>query len=293
MGSGKTLWKLLAVLVVLSGLLAGGYFFLEDFSAAKVREVAGRYSNVVRFDFERAIINPFDRTFHIWGVHCDFAVGSSLSADEIVIEKFDREHDVPLFFKGSVKNVSVPVDFMNFGSYASEIRKLGYESLNFDLEADYIYEDRTRRLSVKNLGFDGSDICRISAGFDLGDMKLQSPGLSGMIGVSMLDGGLVYHDHSLTGRVLELSASDEKLGIGEIKARLRERLQLRIQEARSLGNGYAENFYAGLQKFIDNPGKLVFRVDPEEPVPLLYLFMGRDFEELLGIYGVTVEAENL
>jgi len=47
-----------------------------------------------------------------------------------------------------------------------------------------------------------------------------------------------------------------------------------------------------MKKFIKNPGELVFRVEPSEPVPLLYMFMGRNFEDLLNLFGVTVDAEN-
>ncbi len=289
MSGGKSFAKVFVVLAVLFGFAAGGYYKLEEFSSAKVHEFADRYSKWGQLDFERALINPVDRSLSIWGVRCDFALGSSCTAEKVVVEKLDHEHKVPHFFKGRIEGVSFPVDFMNFGSYASELRKIGYEQLNFDLEAEYIYEDRTRRLSVKKISFDGADTMRFSAGFDLGDLKLQNPGLSGLIGVSMLDGGLVLQDKSLTGKVLNFSAASENLDSDEFRKRLLDGLQLRGQEARSLGNGHAENFYDGLKNFIETPGKLMLRVEPVEPVPLLYIFMGRDFEELLSLYGVTVE----
>lgn len=292
MAGGKSFTKFLIVFVILAGIIAGGYYKLEDFSSAKVREFAERYDKWVRVDFDRAMINPFDQSLNVWGIKCDFAFGSTCSAGKIVIEDFDREHRIPQFFKGRIEDVSVPVDFMNFGSYASELRKAGYEKLNFDLEADYIYEVRTRRLSVKKISFDGDDTMRLSAGFDLGDMKLQNPGLSGLIGVSMLDGRLVVQDRSFTSRMIEFAAESENLGSDQFRNRFLEGLQLRMQEARSRGNGHAENFYGGLKEFIERPGKLMLRVDPVEPVPLLYIFMGRSFEELLDVYGVTVETEN-
>ncbi|WP_432734763.1 hypothetical protein [Maridesulfovibrio sp. FT414] len=291
MGDVKSFFRLFTVLAVLLALAAGGYYALEDFSASKVREFSSRYDNLVRFDFERALINPFDQSLYVWGLRCDFAVGARFTAGMAVVEKFDREHPIPRYLKGRVENISIPVDFMNFGTYASELRKMGYEELNFDLETDYIYEDRTRRLSVRKLCLDGPDSLRVSAGFDLGDMKLHRPGLSGLIGVSVLDAGLVLQDRSITRRLLDFTAAEDHIGVEELRRNLLDSLQLRMQESRSLGNGYAENFYAGLLKFIEKPGQLVLRASPGEPVPLLYMFMGRDFEELLNLYGVTVEAD--
>lgn len=289
--SGKSILRLFLILAVLLGLL-GGYCILEKFSSEKVREFAQRYDHIINLDFDRALINPFDRSLYLWGVRCDFAIGSKCSAARVVVDKFDFEHDFPRFFKGRVEDAVVPVDFMNFGTYASFLKKMGYVELNFDLEADYIYEDRTRRLSVRKLDFNGKDTCSVSAGFDLGDMKLQNSLLGGLIGVRMLDGGLILQDRSLVGRVIDLYASDEKVDADEFRSGLLDGLLMRMQKARSIGNGYAENFYTGLAEFIQKPGKLVFRVDPSEPVPLLYMFMGRDFEELLKLYGVTVESVN-
>ncbi|CCO22661.1 hypothetical protein [Maridesulfovibrio hydrothermalis] len=290
---GKSSLKLAVLLAAMLLVVCAGYYKLEDLSAARVREFTDRYSHLARIDFERALINPFDRSLSVWGVRFDFATGSSCFAEKIVIDKFDSEHRIPRFFKGAVEGVSVPVDFMNFGTLAGDFRKMGYEKLNFDLSADYIYEDDTRRLSVKTLRFDGADLCRINAGFDLGDVKLRNPGIGGLVGVSMLDGRIVWDDKSLTRKVFGLSAAEENTDVAAYIGRLSEALQLKMQEARSLGNGYAENFYAEMKKFIENPERLVIQVEPMEPVPLLYMFMGRNFEELLDLYGVTVEAENL
>ena len=294
MGSAaKSFLKWFIFMLVLLAVMAGGYFKLEAFSAQKVHEFTDKYSHLVRVEFDRALINPFDQSLNIWGIRCSFSMGSSFSADRIVIDKFDREHRFPLFFKGSIKGVSVPVDFMNFGSFAGEFRKMGYEELNFDLLADYIYEDETKRLTVKKLCFDGVDSIQVSTGFDLGDVKLINSGFNGLIGVSMLYGGMILVDKSLTEKFLDSAAAMENSDILAYRSKLMERLQLEMQEAKSLGNGFAENFYAEIIKFIAKPGKLVVRVEPSEPVPLLYMFMGRSFEELLQLYGVTVESGEL
>ncbi|WP_035074622.1 hypothetical protein [Maridesulfovibrio zosterae] len=294
MGSAvKSFFKWFVFLFVLLAIMAGGYFKLEEFSAQKVHEFTDKYSDLVRVEFDRALINPFDQTLNIWGIHCSFSMGSSFSVDRIVIDKFDREHSFPLFFKGSIEGISVPVDFMNLGPYAGEFRKMGYEELTFDLLADYIYEDETKRLTVKKLCFDGVDSLQVSTGFDLGDVKLINSGFNGLIGVSMLDGGMILVDKSLTVKFLDLAAAAENSDFLSYRSKLMEGMQLKMQKAKSLGNGFAENFYAEIIKFIAKPGKLVVRVEPTEPVPLLYMFMGRSFEELLELYGVTVESDEL
>ncbi|NDV22462.1 hypothetical protein [Desulfovibrio sp. JC022] len=288
--SGKFFLKSILVLALLAAVAAGGYFKLEEFSAAKVREAVDRHADLVRVDFERALINPFDKSLHVWNMDCRFATGAGCTVRKLEVESFDRDHSLPRFFRGRVQGVSVPVEFVNLGTLARDFRKMGYEKLDFDLFADYSYEDETKRLSVKSINFDGADLCRVSAGFSLGDVNLQGAGISGFIGTSMLDGSLVWQDLSFTEKVVALSAASEGVGAEVYREKMLESLQLEMQEARSLGNGYAENFYAELMKFLEKPGRLVVRADPAEPVPLIYMFMGRSFEELLDLYGITVEA---
>ncbi|NDV28441.1 hypothetical protein [Desulfovibrio sp. JC010] len=288
--SGKSFLKLFLVLALLAAAAAGGYFKLEEFSAAKVREAVARHDDLLQVDFERALINPLDESLHVWGLDCRFATGACCTVRKVEVESFDRKHSVPRFFRGRVQGVSIPVEFVNFGTLARDFRDLGYEKLDFDLFADYSYEDETKRLTVKSINFDGADLCRVSAGFSLGDVSLRGPGISGFIGTSMLDGSLVWQDLSLTEKLVALSAHVEGVPPDSYRKSLLESLQLDMQQARSLGNGYAENFYGELMKFIEKPERLVVRVEPTEPVPLLYMFMGRSFEELLDLYGITVEA---
>jgi hypothetical protein len=288
--SGKFFLKVFLVLALLTAVTAGGYFKLEEFSEAKVREAVERLSDAVRVDFERALINPFDHSLHVWGLECRFATGAYCTVRKLEVQSFDREHRVPHFFRGRVQGVSVPVEFINLGTLARDFRKMGYDKLNFDLFADYSYEDGTKRLSVKSVDFSGADLCRVRAGFSLGDFSLRGPGIGGVIGTSMLDGNLMWQDKSLAGKIMTLSAKSEGLELRLYRDRLLESLQLKMQESRSRGNGYAENFYSELIKFIDNPERIVVRVEPTEPVPLLYMFMGRSFDELLDLYGITAEA---
>ncbi|TIH13712.1 hypothetical protein D0S45_13925 [Marinifilum sp. JC120] len=288
--SGKFFLKLTLTLALLIAVAAGGYFKLEEISAAKVREAAARHADLVRVDFERALINPFDKSLHVWNMDFRFATGAGCTVRKLEVESLDHEHSLPRYFRGRIQGVSVPVEFVNLGTLARDFRKMGYEKLDFDLFADYSYEDETKRLSVKSINFDGADLCRVSAGFSLGDVSLQGPGISGFIGTSMLDGSLVWQDLSFTEKVVALSAASEGVRPEVYREKLLESLQLEMQEARSLGNGYAENFYAELIKFLEKPGRLVVRVEPAEPVPLLYMFMGRSFDELLDLYGITVEA---
>ncbi|WP_415714937.1 hypothetical protein [Maridesulfovibrio sp.] len=288
--SRKFFLKLFLVLALLTSVAAGGYFKLEEFSSAKVREAVASQADWLQVDFERALINPFDKSLHVWGLDCRFASGARCSVRKLEVESFDREHKLPRFFRGRIQGVSIPVEFVNLGTLARDFRKMGYEKLDFDLFADYSYEDETKRLSVKSINFDGTDLCRVNAGFSLGDVSLRGPGISGFIGTSMLDGSLVWQDLSLVEKMVSFSAESEGLARSLYREKLLESLQLDMQQARSLGNGYAENFYAEFIKFIENPERLVVRVEPTEPVPLLYLFMGRSFEELLDLYGITVEA---
>ncbi|SMF37503.1 hypothetical protein [Desulfovibrio gilichinskyi] len=282
-------FTLTLAIIIIAGV--AGYFKLQDYSAQKVREVAARYSDIANIDFDRAMINPFDRSVKVWNVRCDFAVGGTCSAKVISVKKFDDSHRFPYFFEGEAQGVTVPVDFMNMGTLTRDFRKMGYDELSFDLSADYIYEDKAKQLSVHDLHFKGENFCELNIGFDLENVKLDRPGISGLIGVKVLDAGIIVHDDSLISRMIESSASSAKVSLDDYRKGVIEDLQLKMQKSRSTGNGYAENFYGELMKFIAKPEYFVLRFEPAKPVPLLYAFMGNSFENLLSLYGVTASSD--
>ncbi|OEU64891.1 MAG: hypothetical protein BA863_13700 [Desulfovibrio sp. S3730MH75] len=278
------------LVIIIAGVV--GYVVLQDYSQQKVKEFTEKYSSAVEISFDRALVNPLNQHVMVWNVQLDFAVGGSCSADFVVVKRFDDKHAIPHYFEGDVKGINVPVDFMNLGTLSRDFSKMGYKNLCFDLSADYIYEDEAKRMSVRKLNFDGSDICKLNVGFDLSDVKLDSPGLSGLIGVKVLDGGVVLHDNSLISRMIEFSAFSAKMTSEAYLEGVLENLQLKMQESRSVGNGYAEDFYGELIEFLASPDNIQVKVAPVDPVPLLYLFMGNSFEELLSLYGVTAEAKS-
>ncbi|WP_031484828.1 hypothetical protein [Maridesulfovibrio frigidus] len=275
--------------IIIAGVV--GYFVLQDYSQQKVKEFTEKYSNAVEISFDRALVNPLNQNIMVWNVQLDFAVGGTCSAEFVVIKRFDDKHAIPHYFEGDVKGINVPVDFMNLGTLSRDFGKMGYNNLRFDLSADYIYEEAAKLISVRKLDFDGKDICKLNVGFNLSDVKLDSPGLSGLIGVKVLNGDFVLHDNSLISRMIEFSAFSAKMTSETYLEGVLENLQLKMQESRSLGNGHAEDFYGELIEFIANPDNIQVKVDPADPVSLLYLFMGNSFEELLSLYGVTAHAK--
>lgn len=290
--SGKKnffLTALIVLIVLCSAAAGGGYIWLHDYSIKKVREIADQFSGIVKMDFKDAIINPFDKSLYIDGVNLNFAMGSSVSVKRIHISGLDHEHRIPRFMKFDAEKVSIPVSFMNFGSSFNYLEEIGYRSLDFDLGADYIYEDGTDRFVLKKLELDGKDLAQIRLGLGFDGLKLGKPGITGLVGMRVYNGGLIWRDHSFATRLIDFMAAKKSLTRKDYLDRLSEQIQLMKQSAISRGNGYAEEFYASLQTLLKNPSTFSLRVEPKESVPLIYLFMGRDFDEILNLYGVRLE----
>lgn len=292
-GLKRGLLTVLVVLVVLCATAAGGgYIWLHDYSVKKVRSIADNYSGVVKTDFKDAFINPIDKSLYIDDVKLDFAIGSNLLINRIHISDVDFGHRIPRHLRIQASGVNVPVTFMNFGSAFSTLEQMGYKSLTFDLGADYIYEDQGNRLMLKRLELDGKDTAHLNLALGLEHIKLDKPGIGGLIGTRIYSGGLVFKDHSIAGRALDYMAKERSLPKEEYIEHISNRIQMLKQTAKSRGNGYAEEFYTSLQSLIMNPSGFSLKVDPQGAVPLLYMFMGRNFDELLDLYRVKLETGN-
>ncbi len=290
---GKFLTAVIIFAVLCSAAGAAGYVWVHDYSVKKVRKETSRFNDIVQVDFEDAMINPLDESLRIDGVKFKFAMGSTASARQVRIMEFDRKHRIPHFMHLEAEQVDVPVNFMNFGTLSSDLKKMGYERLTFDLAADYIYEDGTKRLVLRKLVLDGKDSAQVSIGLGVEDVKLGSPGIGGLVGVSVYNGGMVWRDHSFISRLLDCMAARKSMDREQYTRGILRKLQLQKQSAMSRGNGHAEEFYAGVQAFLEDPSTLSLRVEPQEAVPLLYIFMGRDLDEILSLYGVRVEAGDM
>lgn len=289
-GFKRVFFTVLLVLVVLSAAGAGGgYIWLHEYSVEKVREIADKYSSIVKIDFKDAMINPFDESIYIDGVNLDFAMGSAISVGRVHISGIDREHRIPRYMHFKAEKVSIPVTFMNFGSSFSSLEKMGYRALGFDLGADYIYEDQNNRFILKKLELDGKDLASLNIALGLEHVKLDKPGISGFIGTRIYSGGIIFKDHSLAERVLDFLAQEESLSRKDYTSRLVERVEFLKLKARERGYSYAEDFYGTFQNVLKNPSDFSLKISPEDATPLLYIFMGRDLDEIIDLYRIQLD----
>ncbi len=80
--------------------------------------------------------------------------------------------------------------------------------------------------------------------------------------------------------------------LGKARATICAELAAMADYAGKDDNVVAENALRGIKRFVDNPGNLTISVKPAEPVPFLFLFMGRDFYDNLRLLNVKVSTDS-
>lgn len=214
-------------------------------------------------------------------------------ADRLVFSDFDQRHAIPHSMSVRAYGVVVPVDATHLGPLASLFQELGMVELRGDCGLDYVFDPGNNALSVREFTFTSPDLgdLRFSGGFsgvDLDEFRPES-----LVGLHIMGFDLAFADSGLMDRVLEAYALDRSLDNEAARDFLSREVLGLVTGANAADNEVAVKAFQGLGSFVNDPQTIVIKAAPEEPVPWLYFFMGRDVFESIRLLDLTVGAESV
>lgn len=232
-----------------------------------------------------------NHTVTLTDVEATLPDGRHLTAENIVITRFDQMNTVPYYLQAEATGAVLDVNLRNFGTWASVLNAAGFKKVTGDFAIDYSYDAKAEELTINRMDIRAPELGDLSLTGVINHLDLSAPRMEELLGLHMKDMTLSYDDHSLVTSLLESMARDSGVSAPALRARVTAELDAMAEYAGTSGNEVAEDALLGLKRFMSHPGSITISARPKEPVPYLYLFMGRDMYDNLRMLNVSVTTD--
>lgn len=281
-------WKFLFSFVVFATVCYFGLIWFVNSEVRKGFDHAVADIDGLTVDYAGLAVDILNQAVVLEGVEATFPQGQQLSARTVRISAFDQLHPVPHFLALSAQGVTMNVTPANFGDLAAPLAALGKLSVNGDASVVYEYNPDTHSLAISNLEVKAENLGDAMLTGTIDRLDLDALRVEKLVGLRVAEADLTLTNRSFMDSTLANAAT--RLGVSKTAARsmFSAEIEAMAEFAGKSENPVAENALRGIKRFVDDPGTVTISARPAEPVPFLYLFMGRDFYENLRLMNVVV-----
>lgn len=285
-------WKFLLSFVIFATICYFGLIWFVDseveteFNAA-VDGVAG-----LTVQYGDLAVDIIGQAVVLEDVEAVLPQGQRVAAQRVVIKAFDQIHPVPHFLSATAEGVVLDASEANFGTLASALKCMGYETVSGDVSLTYKFHPDTNTLTLTNLNVHALDMMDVELSASVDRLDLDAVRVEKLVGVRLVQADLELVDRSFVERLVALGAQQTGMAAGQMREMCAVELDVLAEMAAKSKNPEAENVLRGIKRFSQDPGTLSMTIRPEEPVPFLYLFMGRNIYDNLRLLGVTVVTDS-
>jgi hypothetical protein len=245
----------------------------------------------LRLTYADISVDIFERCVVLRQVDTTLPGGQHLSADTVRITAFDQKNPVPHFIAAQARGLVVDVTPANVGDWAGPLSSLGFDRIAGDAALDYRYDPDSGTLTIRNLSIKAPELGDVHLSGVLDRLDLAQLRMERLVGLRMARTDLVFTDRALVNAMVRSMARLLNTSEGDARGRLRAEMEGMADYARKSGNGVAAKALSGLGDFVAAPGTMTISARPGEPVPVLYLFMGRDVYDNMELLKVTVTTD--
>lgn len=190
-----------------------------------------------------------------------------VTIERVDVETGDVVDNVPQRSSGEIVGIALSPDLFAGGRFKPE--SLGYESLIFDVTWDGTHDVAEETMTIRDVTFSFRDGGDFSVSGIVGNMPdpriLNDADAAQKASQVELHSLLIrYEDNSLTGRVLDLLASEQELKREEYVQQITAALPFLLA---ALGDsGFRDQLIAAVATFLKEPQSLTVKVEPVAPI---------------------------
>ncbi|WP_147818964.1 hypothetical protein [Salidesulfovibrio onnuriiensis] len=267
---------------------AGMQWYVHDTVEKGLQEAVEKVPDM-ELNYSRLDVNF--RTYAVTLTEVDLRKGDErFFADKVVFSDFDQRHEVPHAMSVKADGVVLPVDVPHLGPLASLFKELGMVELRGDCTLDYAFDPGKNALQVQDFRFRSPELGDFTFRGGFGGVNIDEFRPESLVGLQILGMDISFADSGLMDRVLDVYSMHRNMDREEARAFVSSEVGSLAAAAKVQGNEQAMQAFLNLGEFVKDPGTLVIKATPEEPVPWLYFFMGRDVFESIRLLDLLVES---
>lgn len=286
----------LAIIIVLAFV---GYVVvqgkLKEPIEDKIAEIQKDLAGVGELEYEKVLVNPITRKVSVKGVEFyDYNTEQIVNVGSINILSVDEESEIPKFLKFSLKNVVVGLEEKDslFGIEDAFWLEHGFkDSLELDLEVDYVYDEKQEQLNFNMLSLDVEKLGSMDLSLSLGNINLTQEGIVSLMfnwpHLLFCGGDVYFEDEGL----VELMLKEDAKGLGMSYTDYREMVLDIVREAdSSLSSDRVNSIRENAYNFVKNPQTVLASAYPDRPVQIQRIIQMSGEERLLELLNLEVSS---
>ncbi|MEM9217878.1 MAG: hypothetical protein AAGD25_26500 [Cyanobacteria bacterium P01_F01_bin.150] len=296
--------KKLAILGLGIGVLSAGLYFGANIYGTKVAEakvnklIDSMENDNVTVDYKNISFKPLAQDVHLKDITIKAAdEPTEISIEKMIIREIDEKSDVPTVFDASVQGLVVDVEQPEQKEMPGFLKQAGYDTgLKFDIDTKYQYDSTKREMNLDTFRISADQVGDLSVNAKLGNVDLKDfdPQKADPTGVpTNLDTiyhgiEITYEDDSFADRLLTAIATEQGIGVDELKAQMTAQLT-QVSQFMPEGNKLATHGVNEVVAFIKDPKGFRISMKPEEPMQFQQL-MSENPDSWADILNIEIEA---
>jgi hypothetical protein len=221
--------------------------------------------------------------------------GGPVTVARVAVNGVTYADDVPTAGVLTVDDVKVPVTAIDAEEDRRPFVEMGYADLVFDLAADYAYDPGRKLVDLRKVELSMADggVLSLAAAIDglapdaFGGNPMAAMAASADARIRTVE--LSYADKSLVRRAIAFAAKEQGTTPAAIVADARRALEA---EAKSAKGNVTREAIRSIVAFLENPGRIVLRVAPSQPIGMNELeALGDDPDLIAKALNLKVVAE--
>ena len=283
--------KSVFLLISIAFILAS-YFGLKSFADRKAKslldEAFQKSALYADISYQEVFVNLFGLNTHIKGITIAPVDSEERTViDHIVVYDVDRRNNFPRRLKIALQGVHID----RSSSIWEYFQGLGFddEEIRIDVDLEYIYNNDENSFFVHRLTYGAPKIGELSLNFLISNIDLDSDSLfltsSSFLDILIHSAELKYHDNSLVEKFLKMKAKDEGKDIHKYVQEILDGMNKTIKESKDT---FYKSFLQTFKDFVQNPGVIFIRIEPDEPLRLERLLDIQKLDEVVNLLNMSI-----
>lgn len=277
----------IGIAVVLIAIYMGVKMYAANAAEEKVNEAIAKAANFAYIDYKKVSVDLLGMDVRISDILVSpVNAKEKIKIDEIIIYDIDDKADIPTFL--SISCNGIELNIKDLGEEAKVLKELGYDDkMMINLTAEYAYDKEKKELDIKEIGIGVNEAGKISVGFRLGNISIESEEIAGLLfnfrQIIFHEAKIKYEDDSLAERLMKLAAQEQQTNVKDFKKSLIQEVEKEIKKEK---DDFTKKALSEIKEFLKDPKEFSISASPSKPHPLGHIMRvddPRDFIKLLEI----------